>query len=104
MSIVVSENVSASCLVKIQDLVKQYNWRFDACYPILSNRLEGDWHISLNSNGQDFKNVNHFLASLSRLKIDIKETTRKYSFSHKLKVYLKRIIENQFSLFKVCHK
>ena len=78
-------NIQSKNLLKVQELVKKYNWRFVYVFQNRNNTHT----ICIDSNGnQDTLNLTTALYSMD---YKYKESTRKYSLFKKLKINLKKL-------------
>lgn len=77
--------IQSKNLLKVQELVKQYNWRF---VYIRENRNETHT-VCLNSNNND--NSYEFTEALYAMDYKYKETVRKYSLFKKIKINFKKL-------------
>jgi hypothetical protein len=89
----ISTNINSKNLLKTQNLVKQYNWRFISVININSKH-----QVILNSNNNSNENINSFCKSFYSLDNVIVEKTRKYSLIHKIKIFVK------YNLFQLISK
>lgn len=78
-------HIQSKNLLKVQELVKQYNWRF---VYIFENR-NGTHTVCLNSNNT--KNTLDFTSALYAMDYKYKETVRKYSLFKKIKINFKKL-------------
>jgi hypothetical protein len=76
-------NIKSKNLLKVQELVKKYNWRFVYVF----ENINETHTICLNSN--DTENTFEFTSALYFIDHKYKESTRKYSFFKKLKINFK---------------
>ncbi len=74
--------IQSKNLLKVQELVKQYNWRF---VYIREHRNETNT-VCLNCNDNSYE----FTEALYAMDYKYKETTRKHSFFKKLKINFKK--------------
>lgn len=76
--------IQSKNLLKVQELVKQYNWRF-----VYIREHRNETHtVCLNCNDND--NSYEFTEALYAMDYKYKETTRKHSFFKKLKINFKK--------------
>lgn len=74
--------IQSKNLLKVQELVKQYNWRF-----VYIREHRNETHtVCLNCNDNSYG----FTEALYAMDYKYKETTRKHSFFKKLKINFKK--------------
>ena len=82
----ITKNIEYKNMMKVQELVKKYNWRFEYCIKNKKNM-----RICINSNGNKNENIKKFCQSLYGMEKIYKETFRKYSILKKIKISLKKL-------------
>lgn len=78
-------NIKSKNLLKVQELVKKYNWRF---VYVFQNKNETHT-ICINSNNTE--NTYDFTSALYAMDYKYKETVRKYSLFKKIKINFKKL-------------
>lgn len=84
----ITTNIKLKNILKVQNLVKKYNWRFEY---ILKN--SDFYRICINSNNNSTQNINQFSNALYSLDNIYTESFRKYSIFKLLKINLRKNIQ-----------
>ena len=81
----ITTNIKLQNILKVQKLVKQYNWRFEFCIENINN-----FRVCINSNGNSIENINKFCQSLYSIDYIYTESVRKHSILKKFKINLRK--------------